>query len=472
MRSLQARLGLGLAASLALLVVAQWVLVTYAVRHLAENYVISRLEHDAEALLGALAFDPTGAPVLDGARVGPVYQTPFSGHYYRVATGVHELRSRSLWDEDLAGGAAERQRTEGPQAQPLLALTGSYEKQGHAVEITVAEDLTAIEQGLAGFRALYTVASLLALLLLLGGQFLAVRRGLAPLEAVRRELWRMERGEAARLDMPVPSEIAPLVREINRLTESLARRLERSRHALGNLAHALKGPLTLLTGLADAPALRAQPELRAQLLEQTAQLGARIERELKRARLAGGAAAGRFVPAQEIPPLIEALRAMYRDKALEITCEIPPDVAYAGDRQDLLELIGNLLENACKWARSRVMLTAEARDGLRILVEDDGPGCPPAQLPELAARGTRLDESTPGHGLGLAIARDIVDGYGGNLHLGRSERLGGFAACAWLPGAGPSTPTLMNHTDAGSSSAFCTAAGVRSRRADRGKGRT
>jgi signal transduction histidine kinase len=442
MRSLQARLGIGLAASLALLLAAQWLLITYAVRYLAEDYVASRLEHDAEALLGALHFGPDGSPFLNDAHVGPVYHQPFSGHYYRVRAEGHELRSRSLWDEDIALADGPRTRAAGPQDQPLLVLSGTYQKQGRGVTVTVAEDLTEVELGLGAFRLLYAAASLLALPLLLGVQSLAIRRGLAPLETVGRELRCMERGEVARLGAWVPQEIEPLVREVNRLAESLAQRLTRSRNALGDLAHTLKGPLTLLVGLADAPELRGHPELRGRLLAQVEALRVRIERELKRARVAGGPASGGwFVPAHELPPLIAAVESLYREKALELRCSAPPGVGYAGDRQDLLELIGNLLDNACKWARSQVAITIDVQQGLSIVIEDDGPGCAPEDLDALAERGVRLDESMAGHGLGLAIARDIVEGYGGTLELGRSERLGGFRAYAQLPGpAGPSRP--------------------------------
>jgi signal transduction histidine kinase len=159
-----------------------------------------------------------------------------------------------------------------------------------------------------------------------------------------------------------------------------------------------------------------------------------LERQLGRARLAGGASPGqRTELAREVAQLVRALRTIYRDKELDIRCEIPPKTVFPGDREDLLELLGNLMDNACKWARQRVRVRAGMAADLSLVVEDDGPGCPEEMLSELARRGARVDESTAGHGLGLSIVRDVVDGYGGRLQFGRSPFLGGFQVQVSIP---------------------------------------
>jgi signal transduction histidine kinase len=159
-----------------------------------------------------------------------------------------------------------------------------------------------------------------------------------------------------------------------------------------------------------------------------------IDRELKRARLAGeGPSGARFLVESEVPPLMDALRQMYREKNLKLESRIPAAHSFAGDREDMLELIGNLLDNACKWARNRVRLTVETAPGLAVAIEDDGPGVSSGQLDRLIKRGVRLDESAAGHGLGLSIVNDIIRQYGGELDFDRSPDLHGLRVRVRLP---------------------------------------
>jgi signal transduction histidine kinase len=169
--------------------------------------------------------------------------------------------------------------------------------------------------------------------------------------------------------------------------------------------------------------------------QQVERVRALVERELKRARIAGGGSPGTlFDPTVELPVLAELLKRMYRDKGLRLDCHIGTTQPLLMDREDLLELTGTLLDNACKWAFSRVHCAITATNGgIRIRIEDDGPGCDETALADLGERGTRLDEAVDGHGLGLSIAREIVDSYDGRLKLGRSDTLGGFSAIIELP---------------------------------------
>lgn len=453
MRSLAARLGLGLAAGLIAVFALQWLIVTLAIRHTAESYLRTRLEHDMEAILAGLTFDAGGALRLSDARLGPIYRQPYSGHYFRVQAGAQVLRSRSLWDADLAlseEATPELQHLRGPQDQPLLVLTRRYVLEGRSVTVSVAEELASLEREVARFGRHYALVALGALLALLVLQTVVVELGLRRVRRLRDELARLERGEIARLPQDVPSEVQPLVRELNRLLETLARRLERSRAALGNLAHALKTPLTLLADLATHERLRRLPAIRHTLSEQTGTMRRLIERELARARLSGAPSPGQwFDAAKEIPALLHTLRSLYRDRPVAIESELSAAPSpWPVEREDMLELLGNLLDNACKWARSKVRLTAAvsspapaspgAGAALVITVEDDGPGVPQHALERLARRGQRLDEAAAGHGLGLAIAHDIVQSYGGRLDFDRSP-LGGLRVSVSLsfPSLGP-----------------------------------
>lgn len=441
MTSLQARLSTGLIVVIALLTVLAVAMGGYSLRQLAEDFVAGRVEHDLETLLAALEFDAAGHPQLAADRISATFRQPYSGHYYRIESAGVELCSRSLWDAELplptfAADRFSRTFAAGPQGQHLLVVSRAFQVQGQAVTLLVTEDFSPV---IAGLRRLLLQFGLIALigfggLLLI--QRLIVRRGLAPLEQVRSELVRLGRGEIPHLSVTVPDEVRPLVAELNRLLELLGQRQQRARYALGNLAHALKTPLTALIQRVEQPLLADTADTGWQDLRQhIQQIRTLIEREMKRARIVGGGNPGqRVLLNQEVADLMATLRLIHRGRDLHLAAQIPPDSRFAGDRDDLLELLGNLLNNACEWAVTTVRLTVEAeREWLRLRVEDDGPGCPLAQLELLRQRGTRIDESRAGYGLGLAIAGDIVSQYGGALRLGFSADLGGFLAEVTMP---------------------------------------
>ncbi|MGE5242449.1 MAG: sensor histidine kinase [Bacteroidota bacterium] len=441
MRSIQSRLGLGLAVSLVAVFVLQWLVVSVSLQRLSEAGLAAHIEHDIDNLLAGLSFDGAGRLQLAPERVEQIYQLPYSGSYFRISSGAQVIRSRSLWDQDLPAasvtpGQSASRHLAGPQAQPLLVITRAFELRGRRLDISVARDLTPLANDIRRFRDRYALVSGAALVLLLALQVLLVRQGLRPLRRTRTELKQLERGEIGELSESVPDELRPLVHELNQLLATMKQRLTRSRQALGNLAHALKTPLTRIAQLASQPALQSAPEVQQPLRTQTEVIRRFIDRELGRARLAGGAQPGqRFDVTREVPALIETLAAIYRDKNLAMDIRLADDVHLIADREDMLELLGNLLDNACHWARHKVRLTVEAGDGMTIAVEDDGPGASPESLQRLAERGTRLDEAADSHGLGLAIARDIAASYGGTLTLERSPDLGGLQARVVLTAA-------------------------------------
>lgn len=442
MKSLKTQLTIGLAGSLVLLLGLQWLLVSASIERLLENQLEERLTRDAESLLAGLSFDAQGALRIDPRRVNPVYQRPFSGHYYFIRTGEDEKVSRSLWDSELdiptlRAGTELRLTLPGPEQQVLFTVVHGYVKQDRAFTIAVAQDLTSLSREISAFRLRYGIVSALVLIVLLLVQRFIVRRGLYPLETLRNELGRLEMGEIDRVSMPAPEEIEPLVSEINRLLAALSSRTQRSRVALGNLAHALKTQLAILTQVGARPELHRAPELRKALTEPIETSRRIVERELRRARLAGSALPGRRVPLEkEIESISGTLSQLYPEKNLRIATAISPGAVFHGDREDLLELLGNLLDNACKWCSGRVSLTIGNGDGIAFVVDDDGPGCDDAQLEELTRRGFRADESKPGSGLGLAIVKDVVESYGGSLTFGRSAALGGLRVEARLPVSG------------------------------------
>lgn len=456
MRSLEARLHLGLGFSLALVISASWWLGHAALHRSTEAYVLSRLQHDAEALLGSLAqtelapeslSQPPPEPHPHG--LGPIYQQPFSGHYYEVvgADGPRRL-SRSLWDQRLAAeplpaGRVVDWETSGPLGQRLLVRGAGYRIGDATLTIAVAEDLNPLMVELQGFERLFAVLAIGGLVLMLLVQRLIVRGALRQLRPIYRDIDALERGTVAAIGEDVPLEIMPLVRKFNALLAVYGQRLERSRNAAGNLAHALKTPLNLVLQQLERLDHPCSEDHRQRCREQVWRVQTLVERELKRSRIAGGMRPGSaFDTAVDLPVLTELLERMYADKGLTIRCDNRLAAPLTIDREDMLELMGNLLDNACKWAKSQVHCGLEhGADGLRLWVDDDGPGCSEAELAAIGSRGVRVDERVDGHGLGLSIVQEILDLYRGRLELGRAPSLGGFRASVELPvaiGAGPS----------------------------------
>lgn len=436
MRSIQRRLGIGLAATLLLagLVLAQASLWVFD-RGL-RAYLEGDLRDEAQGLLAALVRGPSGLQ-LDERRLDPSFQRQFSGHYFRIDfSDERSWRSRSLWDRELLKPDATGMQAElgdGPQGQRLLIYRADYRRYGENLSISVAQDYQPILQS---FRHMQWVGLGLggaALLLILIAQRYTVRRALRPLEQVRQQIVQLQEGRRTDLDAEVPEELESLVAQINHLLAHTEDTLKRSRNALGNLGHALKTPLAVLISLAGREELAAHPALRASMREQLEQIEQRLSRELGRARLAGEVLPGaRFDCEQELPGLFATL-SMIHDRGLSLDWQAPPGLVLPRDREDLLELLGNLLDNACKWADQRVKLTVdESADGYRLCVDDDGPGIDAERREAVLGRGTRLDEQVAGHGLGLGIVRDIIEAWNGRIEL-QDSPLGGLRVLVNLP---------------------------------------
>jgi signal transduction histidine kinase len=441
MTSLQLRLNIGLLVSLLAVFALLWVMVSASIRDLAEDYIAARLQHDTEALLGAVEITPDGDALFDDSRQDAIYSQPFSGHYFSIQVGRQTIRSRSLWDQQLQTSAVDsgelvRKHTDGPRSQPLFVITRAFEKDGQKITITIAEDLSAIEKDIAGFQAGFALLALGMLLVLIILQTLILRLGMRPLANIRHEVKLLERGERDHLSHDVPDEVRPLIGEINHLLQILGTRLQRSRNALGDLAHAMKKPLTVLSQLTQDEQLRQTPELQKTIATQVVAMQRTTDHILKRARLAGEGPVNTICDVTtEVPLLIDTLQRMHASRSIDVELHITGDVEIRADREDLLELLGNLMDNAFKWAKEKIHLSIKPMTGqVQITIEDDGPGVPAEAIEKLVERGARLDEQTEGHGLGLAIVQDIVELYNGSITMGRSVQLQGFRVSVTLPG--------------------------------------
>jgi signal transduction histidine kinase len=388
-----------------------------------------------------------------GTSLGePLFELPLSGWYWQVTRlDKTEVRSsHSLWDGGLphlqergvsadTTGAREGY-VEGPEDQRLRVVERVIDvgEQGRYL-VAVGGDFTEIaEEQWAFDKALMVTFSILAAVLLLTTMF-QVRFGLSPLKRISESLHSIRSGRAEKLEGSFPDEIAPLARETNALIEANKEIVDRARTHVGNLAHALKTPLSVVVNEANA---RKDDPLASKMLEQADIMRDQVTRHLERARLA--ARSTLIGSITDVAPVAQALartmEKIHHGRAIAIEVHVEEGVLFRGERPDLEEMLGNLVDNACKWAASRVTLrvTSSQLDPtaptLQFVVDDDGPGLSATERKAAGKRGQRLDETKPGSGLGLSIVTELADLYGGALKLGAAPA-GGLRAELILPAA-------------------------------------
>ncbi|MEH6575986.1 MAG: sensor histidine kinase [Amphritea sp.] len=439
MRSIQSRLNLSFVLVTLFLFVFLWLGQGWFLRQMAYEFVSSRLSSDAYTLLRAVEMDIGSGWRVNMDLTSSVYEQPMSGHYFQVAVDGKWFFSRSLWDGEIphSGGkqvGQENVRLVSQNQKPWLVYEKLFMKQGRQIHIVMAEDVSRIEASLAQLGWLVAAVGIVVLLTLLGLQIWIIRRGLSSLEDVKADIARLKAGEIRQLSTVTTSEVEPLATEINYLVQNMELRLQRSRNAVGNLAHASKTPLTVIDRYVETLEEQNIP-LGAAIREQSIRLREMMERELTRARIAGAALPGQRIYIQdELDKLVRTLKAIYREKALTFHLEVSAKSYFPGERDDLVELMGNLLDNASKWAKGQINVTACMDEHcLDLVVEDDGPGIPAQESERLMSRGERLDESTSGHGLGMSIIGEIVRQYQGRLFLQASNKLGGLSVQVLLP---------------------------------------
>jgi signal transduction histidine kinase len=462
--SLVARLvGLAAAWSLAVLVVAGLALSIFF-NHTATARVDDELTEILDGLVagtswegGAITLPSVSDPGASRAYPGGSRALrAYSGEYWEIAApepggGLKALaRSRSLWDRALPappGGGEALVKTpgeflayegEGPVDQPLrIGAEAIRLPDAPAPFIFMAAlDRSPVNRDIRTFIATLAVALGTLGLGLIVAVIVQVRVGLRPLFALQREVAEVRLGRLERVEGHYPTELEPLASELNALVAHNQQVVERQRTHVGNLAHALKTPLSvMLTEAGQRPGPLAEVVTR-----QAATMSQQVDHHLRRARAAARNQA--LGERTEVAPVIEdlgrTLERIFQDKMREVDVECPEALWFLGERQDLLEVIGNVMENACKWCRGKVRVTASPAPGrarqLLITVEDDGPGLAEDQRETVLRRGARLDESAPGSGLGLSIVDELARAYGGGVTLGRSA-LGGLRVEILLPRA-------------------------------------
>lgn len=437
--SLRWRLLLAAAAAILLALAVAWVFMTL----LFEWHLLRRLEsemtRDGARLAAALSIGTDGAPRVAQAPADSRLDTPAGGYYWQASSPGGVVRSRSLWDAELARvedaplDQWRRRQAGGPFGQSLVVVERRIRPDagGAAVLVQLAQDDAPVRAARAEFGRELAAFLLLLWLVLLGAAWLQVRLGLAPLARVGRDLAALRDNAVARLPDPPLREIQPLADAINALADARGEELARARRRAADLAHSLKTPLAAMA----AQSRRAREQGAAQAadgLDRAIDAVHRtVEAELARARIAsvrrdsGGQAPARAA----VERLVNVLEHTDRGGELAFVIEIPAGLQLPLHPEDLSELLGPVLENAVRYARRQVRIaSAEEAGASRLWIEDDGPGIDAALTGDALVRGARLDEAGPGTGLGLAIAGELAQATGGRIALERSE-LGGLKVC-------------------------------------------
>ncbi|KQY91418.1 histidine kinase [Caulobacter sp. Root1455] len=445
--SLRLRLILGGAMAVLLALVVSWLAMTWLFERHIERRETDELTRVALNLVAGLSVGPTARPVVASSPADPRLQTPAGGLYWQVSTTAGAVRSRSLWDQALkppAEASAEAWRARiaaGPFDDRILLVERRVrpDHAGPVVLVQVASEEKALRAARAEFGR--------DLAIFLGGLWVVLSAaatvqvvlGLSPLARIRADLARLRGSASARMADDHPSEIAPLIAAINDLAQAREADLVRARRRAGDLAHSLKTPLAALSAQSRRARAAGAAEAADGLERAIEAMAAALETELARARAA--AARETAVHAQaEVLPVVERLVAVVERTAegerLMFDVAIDSGLRAPLAEDVLTEMLGALIENAARFARRRVLVTGVAVEGgVRLLIDDDGPGMEEGRAEAALMRGGRLDEAGPGHGLGLAIVRDLVEASAGELTLGRSN-LGGLAVALLWRGRG------------------------------------
>jgi signal transduction histidine kinase len=405
-------------------------------RHVTRT-VGEELKVSLKQLIGGIDLDAAGKLIVATPPSDPRFGEPLSGLYWQVSDDRNEVvRSRSLWDVVLqlapdvpAAGNEHLHVIAGPGTTRVLAVERVVQLNGPIpVRVVVAADVSGIENATRAFSWDSAAALAILGLALAIATVVQVLLGLRPLMSLRYGIAEIRAGRARHLPPEAPSEIQPLADELNELMDIQQQEIERSRGRAADLAHGLKTPLAAL--LSDAQRIRSRGEESiARDIETVADAMRRhVDRELARARLRS-AARLKIAVSTEVQPLVRALIETIRrtpDGArFDFDIDVSEKLSVPFDRSDLAEVLGNLLENAVRYGRTRVRITAQDST---IRIEDDGPGIAPDEQARVTERGTRLDERGGGAGLGLAIVQEVLEAYGWSINLGRSQDLGGLSA--------------------------------------------
>ncbi len=435
MISLSARVNLSAAAVLTIFIVLTALALERAFEESATSAIRERLYGQLYVVMSAAEVSDSGMLAMPGHLAEARLEQPGSGLYARIG----DTKGNSKWQSPSAVGLqlpAPSRQSDGILRVPfdgqdyfLVSVDIEWETVEGSVPLrfSVMENPAVFREQMQRYRTSlwgWLGAMAVLLLLVLAG---ALIWGLRPLRTVAREVRAIESGGQEQLHQEYPKEICRLTDNINTLLQHERSQQARYKNALADLAHSLKTPLAVLRGLSES-------ERSPQIDEQVERMDNIVQYQLQRAATAGRSALAAPIAAAPVAErLLATLEKVYHDKPISVEKHLDPAASFRGDEGDLMELLGNLLDNAWKWAEGRIALRLQKdSDALSISVEDDGPGIEQEKTEQVLTRGVRLDEATPGHGIGLPMVRDIVEAYEGTLQIDRSE-LGGARIAVHLP---------------------------------------
>jgi signal transduction histidine kinase len=440
-RSLRWRLLLGAATAILLALLLAWLFMTLLFERHLERRLQADMTRDALRLVAALSLSPAGVPMVAGSPGDPRFEQPASGYYWQASTPAGAARSRSLWDEALPlpppagaprdGWRLQRARNAAPFAQPVvvLARTLTLGPGAAPVVVVLAQDMRPLVSAQREFGRELAAFLVVLWLVLTAAAWLQVRLGLRPFRAVHADLARLRASASARMPPAGLDELRPLSEAINALADAREGDLEQARRRAADLAHGLKTPLAALAAQSRRAREQGAADAADGMDRAVAAIARTVDAELARARIAA-AATGSDAPVSLRPVVervVDVIERTERGGHLAFDIGVPPALQVMARADDLAEVLGALLENAVRFARRQVRVHGDAGPEWTVLaIEDDGPGIAAEHARDVLARGVRLDESGSGNGLGLAIARELVEAMGGAIDLGVSP-LGGLA---------------------------------------------
>lgn len=414
-----------------------WLVHGLLLDRMAREFVESRLK-DEVAFLEHQIRESGGR--IDTLQTGDYFQEVFH-HSFAIQSPYRTLISPESWTPLLMpllesgpdGATQVDSRGSADSPSSILAYRESFRVGNTPIVVIVSENLGALKRSQAELHAWTAIVSILLIVLLVGVIWLGITLSMRPVVTLKAALKRLQDGEISRISVQAPEEFRPLVEQLNQVLDSLDQRLERSRDALANLSHSVKTPIAAVRQILEDTSRPLDGTLRQEMAARLGEIDKQLEAEMRRSRFAGPQVGKSAYPVKQARDLLWMLGRLYPEKSFELTSELMEERRWPLEEHDLNEVIGNLLDNAGKWSEKTVELSLlEERSSMKILVDDDGPGVRAEALSSLGIRGLRLDQQTPGHGLGLAIVREITERYGGTLSFETGGR-GGLRAIIDIP---------------------------------------